>query len=814
MSTFSSRSKLNAAPAAAVGLSPRFYRLSLLTLACAMAFAGVGTSRTAHAQQASSPALASVRQVTLPAQPLGQAINTLAREWDVAISIDALLATGKSAPAVQGSMTLSQALAQVLSGSGLVAVPSGSAVIIRQQAGAQGATTLPTVLVTGEGAVANSMNLQQPVASGVLGNRSQLDTPFSTTIVSGQDIANRQITTLGGVFAGDASAVPAGATYSGRPNYLQVRGLRLDDSNGAKINGFPVVNYGVEMPYEQFERVELLKGLSGFMYGFGSPGGIVNFVTKKPPTGDQPVRSIDIGFSSEHIWSQHIDLGDRFGNDNRFGYRLNATHEEGTTYNNGSLNRDSVSLGLDARLTPDLLWTFDGMYQKRRASGTVYVNTGSFTGNSLPSALNGRTNLTSTDGSPNKSEFYMMQTGLQYSINPDWKISTSYSYTRTKKRYEEDYLYLLTEGGNYRESVFDWANNFGFHQAQVMAEGKVRTGPIEHQLVFGAQRITQYTDTASNGSFGGIGTGNIYDDNTNVYGITPVPQTYRAIDIRQNVLFASDTVKFNDQWSLIAGGRYTDYQQKGRNKAGDVTSNYTKNEVFTPTLALMYKPLATTTVYGSYVESLEAGSIVSPIYSNANSVLSPIKSKQYEFGVKTDQDDWSATAALFRIERGAAYVTPDNTYVQNGRVRYQGLELGGIGKVTRAWTVGANLMLLDSEYQRTSAIQEGNRVAAAPRYVVAMQTSYDIAAVPGLSVGVDGKYIGRSNLKSNGTLPVPSYFVFNAGANYHTRVASYPVTLRLAVDNIANKRYWYAQGEDGLLIGTPRTVSLNAKIEF
>ncbi|WP_094853730.1 TonB-dependent siderophore receptor [Bordetella genomosp. 10] len=814
MPTLSPRASHRAALAAPARLSPRFYRLSLLTFACAMAFAAAGTSRTAHAQQATSPALASVRQVALPAQPLGQAINALAREWDVAISIDASLSNGKSAPAVQGSMTLSQALSRVLAGSGLVAVSSGSAVIIQRPSSAQGATTLPTVLVTAEGAVANSMNLQQPVASGTLGNRSQLDTPFSTTIVSSQEIENRQVTTLGSLFAGDASAVPAGATYSGRPNYLQVRGLRLDDSNGAKINGLPVVNYGVEMPYEQFERVELLKGLSGFMYGFGSPGGIVNFVTKKPPVGDKPVRSIDIGYTSDHVWSRHIDLGDRFGNDGRFGYRLNATHEEGTTYNNGKINRDSVSLGLDARLTPDLLWTFDGLYQKRRAEGTVYVNTSSFTGASLPSALNGRTNLTSSDNSPNKTEFYMMSTGLQYSINADWKISTNYSYTRTKKRYQEDYLYLLTEGGDYRESVFDWANNFGFHQMQVMADGKVRTGPIEHQLVFGAQRISQYTDTASNGSFGSIGTGNLYDDNTNVYNVTRIPQTYRAIDIRQNVLFASDTVKFNDQWSLIAGGRYTDYQQKGRNKAGDVTSTYTKNQVFTPTLALMYKPLATTTIYGSYVESLEAGTIVSPIYTNANSVLSPLKSKQYEFGVKTEQDDWSATAALFRIERGAAYVTPDNTYVQDGRVRFQGLELGSIGKLTRAWTAGANLMLLDSEYRRTASLQEGNRVAAAPRYVVALQTSYDIGAVPGLSVGMDGKYIGRSNLKSNGTLPMPSFWVFNAGASYHTRVSSYPVTLRLAVDNIANKRYWYAQGEDGLLIGTPRTVSLNAKIEF
>jgi len=773
-----------------------------------------------HAQSPTAPQAGerreNIRQYDIAAGPLSAALLQFSTEAGVYLIGATDQARGKASPGLRGTYTVPGGFAALLAGTGLEAFrqADGSYGLRPMPVSSGSIATLSAVTVTGTVDEPYSLNLQKEVARGALGSRSQLDTPFSTVLVSGQQIENRQVNTLGGLFAGDASTVPAGATYSGRPNYLQVRGLRLDDSNGAKINGLPVVSYGVEMPYEQFEQVELLKGLSGFMYGFGSPGGIVNFVTKKPPAGDAPIRSIDIGYTSDQVWSEHVDLGDRFGDAGRFGYRLNATHEEGTSYNDGKVNRNSVSLGLDAQLTPDLLWTFDGLYQKRRASGTVYVNTGSYTGDSLPSALNGRTNLTSSDGSPNSAEFYMMSTGLQYSVNADWKVSANYSYTRTRKRYQEDYLYLLTSGGDYQESVFDWANNFGFHQVQVMADGKVRTGPIDHELVFGMQRITQYTDTASNGSFGNMGTGNIYDDNANVYGVTRIPQTYRAIDIRQNVIFASDTVKFNDQWSLIAGGRYTDYQQKGRNPAGDVTSKYTKNQVFTPTLALIYKPLATTTIYGSYVESLEAGSIVSPIYQNANSVLSPIKSKQYEFGVKTQQDDWSATAALFRIDRGAAYVTPDNVYVQNGRVRYQGLELGAIGKVAHDWTVGTNLMLLDSEYQRTAAIQEGNRVAAAPRYVVAMEMAYDVPAVPGLTLGMDGKYIGRSNLKSNGTLPVPSYFVFNAGANYRTRVSSYPVTLRLAVNNIGNKRYWYSQGEDGLLIGTPRTVALNAKFEF
>ena len=53
------------------------------------------------------------------------------------------------------------------------------------------------------------------------------------------------------------------------------------------------------MPYEQLERVELLKGLGGFMYGFAQPGGFVNYVTKRP--GKDPVTSVDVGYRTDGV---------------------------------------------------------------------------------------------------------------------------------------------------------------------------------------------------------------------------------------------------------------------------------------------------------------------------------------------------------------------------------------------------------------------------------------------------------------------------------------------------------------------------------
>jgi iron complex outermembrane receptor protein len=61
-----------------------------------------------------------------------------------------------------------------------------------------------------------------------------------------------------------------------------VRGLPVDLLNGFKMDGLSIPNWGSDMPLEPFSQIELLKGPGGFMYGFGQPGGILNFVSKQP----------------------------------------------------------------------------------------------------------------------------------------------------------------------------------------------------------------------------------------------------------------------------------------------------------------------------------------------------------------------------------------------------------------------------------------------------------------------------------------------------------------------------------------------------
>ncbi|CAH2774854.1 MAG: Ferrichrome-iron receptor [uncultured Paraburkholderia sp.] len=49
-----------------------------------------------------------------------------------------------------------------------------------------------------------------------------------------------------------------------------------DTLNSFKMDGQTFPSWDTDLSLEPFEQVELLKGLSGFMYSFGSLGGIVN----------------------------------------------------------------------------------------------------------------------------------------------------------------------------------------------------------------------------------------------------------------------------------------------------------------------------------------------------------------------------------------------------------------------------------------------------------------------------------------------------------------------------------------------------------
>jgi hypothetical protein len=111
--------------------------------------------------------------------------------------------------------------------------------------------------------------------------------PRNTQVISAKTIEEQQ-----GLSVVDALQNAGGVTaqannYAGNPSYT-VRGFYA----AGLVNGLPG---GAAQPIANVERVEILKGPDAILSGFGSLGGNINVVTKKPSAEERLTASMDAG---------------------------------------------------------------------------------------------------------------------------------------------------------------------------------------------------------------------------------------------------------------------------------------------------------------------------------------------------------------------------------------------------------------------------------------------------------------------------------------------------------------------------------------
>jgi iron complex outermembrane recepter protein len=650
--------------------------------------------------------------------------------------------------------------------------------------------------------------------TGALGQRSLLDTPYSISTVTSDLLQNRQSLDINEAFAADPGVTPLSSGYSGESSGIAVRGLPVDLLNGYKMDGLSIPSWGSDLPLEAFNQIELLKGPGGFMYGFGAPGGILNFVSKQPTL--QPYASFTLGYVNDGALREAADLGGTIGGQGGWGYRLNLVHEDGNTFvDDGHIRRNAASLALTKDITSNLHWHFNSIYQDRDARGTYYgIILGQDYGYILPEPVHTPAPLpgdqrVSQPYTGYQTTYKVANTGVVWDISSDWSFHLDYSYADQTRENQDSALIIMNNQGNYTDLNFLGYSRYNYQQWQGMFTGTLMTGSIKHDLVFGAswQALDYHYPS---GLFTGsqeLGTGDLFDAPIFPNPGTPVSHaTYLAETTTQRALFASDTVTFSPQWSALLGLRYMEYIDTSYNQGVTTPSaRYSKNPL-TPTAALMYKPIEPVTLYASYVQSLEQPSSAPETAVNAYQTFAPTTSKQFELGAKTEFDSWSANLALFQVQRGLQYLNSDNVYVQNGQTRYQGIDFSTQTRLGQNWTLMGGVMYLDATNEQAAPGVDGKRAYGAPRLQGNVYVEYAVPQISGLYLTGGARYVGNEAIEANNSNFIGAYHTFDLGARYSTTWGSHPVTYRLAVDNLANEKYWLTSWGFILNQGTPRTV--------
>ena len=675
------------------------------------------------------------------------------------------------------------------------------------------AATLPSVSVSASRDTAAAQ--ADAVSAGALGSRKQVDTPFSTHVVTSDEAQDLMAKTANDLFKYDPAVSVTSDNSVSENSMFTVRGMPIDTLNSIKVDGQTFPSWDTDLSLEPFEQVELLKGLSGFMYGFGAPGGIVNYVLKRPT--DDPYRSITLGYQSAGVFSQKVDLGGRFGNDNRFGYRLNLVNEDGNTAEeNGHLRRQVASLALDFRITPDLTWSADAFYQKRKTNGTLFgLMFGS--GVAIPDASTVSRSLTQPQNYY-ETEMASFGTGLDYRLSENWRASVKYRFAKENRTNSDSLLYVYNNAGDYSNTLYAAMTRYFYQNVDAMVQGKFNTGSVKHDVVLGAGYQTQtsdYDDSEGWNEGYSLGIGNLYNSTLLTNSEVHLDENlYRQSRTTQAALYASDTVQFTSRSSALLGLRYTQYRENVYNTDTTLASQYSANPV-TPTVALMYKTDPYSTLYASYVESLEQGGSASNTNVNYPDTFGPLKSKQYEVGFKSDHQKWGANLALFRVDQGYEYTNTANVFVQSGTKRYDGVDASGWLQLAQDWRILGGVMWLDAKAVNVDDPSiEGKRVYGAPRFTATGRIEYNPSYLRPLTLAFGGKYVGSMAVDAANTQFVPSYVTYDLSGKYETRISGKDVTLRAGVNNLFNRRYWTTAWGYYVAPSPTRSFVASATIDF
>ena len=684
----------------------------------------------------------------------------------------------------------------------------------------QSLTRLKSVLVTADVEASSSQleYLNQETKSGALGNKTVLDTPFSITVVDSKEIIERGAKSIGQIFVNDASVYATTPSSSTDWWGTQIRGLPV---RNFYVDDVPMLLYwGGDFPTEAVESITALKGLTGFMYGFGEPGGAISYKVKRPK--DTSETFLNVGYRNQNLFSAHVDTSQNIGDE--FAVRANLATEQGTAYNESDVDRTVASISFDKNFGETLNWFTNVVYEKNKLEGepiqfyySVYDTEGS---NGRLPKISYDYDKFNVDNSYYETETWIASTGVDWQLNKDWALKYKVGFSRKEHLSNKSFADLLNRAGDYTGYAYNFAGELDNLFNQLMLQGNIFTGGIKHEFVggIGHQKTTdRWSDFHWDNDFNG----NLYEEQT--FRITKAAdfllEPNPSYETNQAYAFASDTIHFNEHWQTIIGLRFTDYDLEDLDDDPTTNSGYSVEDT-SPTLAVMYKPDDQTTLYGSYVEGLEPGTIVEVPYANSGDVLEATVSKQYEVGVKHASGKFNYTVAIFNIERASRIDVVKNglRYLsQDGLETYDGAELSASYQFTDNLNLGLSTLYLDGTVEKVSPENialEGNDPAYASDWQFVGNFEYKMAGIRGLKFHGNARYYGESFTSNDNVQVLPSRTLINAGASYEFSSWDRNWVLNFNVNNLLNKKYWAGGGWSSGNMGEARNISLALNTTF
>ncbi|AXO88102.1 TonB-dependent siderophore receptor [Pseudomonas parafulva] len=659
---------------------------------------------------------------------------------------------------------------------------------------------------------------------GVLGNQDMMDVPFTLTSYTAQLIEDQQAEDIGDVLLNDPS-VRQSFGFGNQSQVFVIRGLPLSGDDVA-FNGLYGVLPRQMISTDAVERVELFKGPNAFLNG-ASPtgtglGGNVNLQPKR--ADDIPTRRYTQDITTDGRIGEHLDIGQRFGEDNRFGARLNLSQREGDTAVDDQNQRSKLFVaGLDYR-GDQLRVSSDFGYQKQRVNhlrNSVRLGAGV---TDIPHAPSADHNY-GQDWSWTETEDTFGMLRGDYDFNEHWSgyLAGGIKHTRETGFYGTP---VLTSAATGAATIAGSQIPHNEDNASFMTglNGRFQTGPVSHQLNLGAASI--WTEQENAYVF-------YKSQPTNIYDTLPVPRPASVSasagllsdpgvtgKTRNRSVALSDTLGLFDDTLLLTAGfrrqqlRVEGYAYRGTGVDGGRTAFYDE-AVTTPVYGIVYKLTPALSLYANSIQGLAQGATASGEVVNVGQVFPPAKTKQVEAGIKLDQQRYGANLAVYRIERPTDGYREGNVFVQDGQQINKGVELSVFGEPLQGLRLMAGGTRMDTELKNTqNGSNDGNHAVGVPTFQLNASVDWDVPGLPGVALNARMLRTGGQYANPANTLSLPTWNRFDLGARYRFKVQDKDITLRMNVENVADTSYWASANGGYLTQGDPRLVKLSGTVDF
>ncbi|HDM8228673.1 TPA: TonB-dependent siderophore receptor [Vibrio campbellii] len=644
---------------------------------------------------------------------------------------------------------------------------------------------------------------------------TQLETPGQVAVIDEAVIDEQRASTLGEVLQNDAS-VSAGGTSRNRERF-SLRGFELSSSDGFLRDGRQHWSH-YRQPIELLERVEVLKGPSGLLYGKSEPGGLVNMVSKKPTTETQASLSQDIG-SNDHSRTV-LDVSGALNEEETLRARAILAKESYGSwreYGDGTepqTDRVVGGLVVEYDITEDIM--VSAHYDRTKDDGSV--DSGAYI----------------VDGKPVRGDKYIWDAqwsnidndvenyGIDINAQVTDSVNVKAGYNRQDfKRFDvESYpkFDMYEEDGTIKHKGNERSDHWVFDTAYVDVTTDFSLFGTDNTFLVGANYLDYSYDR-----FMAFHDGEYVPAGETVAKPQPTSsKKWPTSEYDTWGIYAQNMMTINDYWQVLAGVRYDEKR----------SDELTESQV-SPKLGVIFHPASNGSIYVQYSESfMPQGTVNSTDYTNDGEELDAERGISYEVGTKWELFDERlyVTGALFDITlENIALDVEDGVNAggdvmykktQDGEQVHRGAEILAQGFVTEELSLTASAMYLDAEITE-SADYKGNRPADVPEFSASVWSSYKVQNNTNVNLGLI--YEGERYGDAANTFKKDGYARIDMGVSYtHKYDENLDIVTRFNVENLFDTEYLAGggstnskqDGASGVVIGEGRNYMATIQFKY